>query len=327
MENVKSVKIDAHNYPSFLRYYHQFTNLQELDISDMDLDALPPASLPPTLVKLNCALNKITQLPTPLPATLQILHAFNNHLNTVPATWPAALQQLDLGQNRLTSDALETTTFPPNVQILCLSHNQLTTVPRLQHLGRLQRLNVSHNAIRVLALDRLPATSTLEFLSCAHNQIEQAAFPATLKYLYASHNQLTALPLPLPPQLVELEVQHNRLATLGDAALPPHVKYFWCHDNQLETLPLLPDSVQNIHSLNNPLLFAALLLRGGHLDVERLNEYIYMHLAKQQMQHNDFRWYLLFNSANFCMHPKRIEKLIQMNILSFTDNSFSQLTD
>jgi Leucine-rich repeat (LRR) protein len=326
-KNIKcfSIKIDLNNYGFFLRFYHQFTELQELDISDMNLDSLP-APLPPTLVKLNCALNKITQLPAFLPATLQILHAFNNCIDSVPATWPAALRQLDLGHNRLTSQALEKTTFPPDVQILCVNHNQLTEIPRLQSLVRLQRLNVSCNALGTLALDCLPAT--LEFFSCAHNQAQHftgGPFPAALKYLYASHNQLTAVPLPLPPRLVELELQHNRLTTLGDAALPPQVKYFWCHDNLLKTLPLLSDSVQNINSQNNPLAHRSLLLHGQPQDVQRLNEYIYMHLAQQRMHLNDFRWYLLYHSANICMHPDRIAKLVKMKILSFTDDSFSQV--
>jgi len=285
-----------------------------------------PAPLPCELVKLNCSLNKLTLLPTPLPPTLKVLIAFNNHIDTLPLVWPAALQHLDLGQNRLTSLAVKTTTFPPKVHLICLIQNQLTELPRLNHLAQLRRFNCGQNTLHTLALNHLPAT--LEFLSCSHSQIQHCTgtFPAHLKYLYISNNQLTALPLPLPPQLVEVELQHNCLTTLG-GALPPKVKYFTCNNNQFESLPLLPESLKHINSLNNPIFFRPLCFRGqiqeGEEDHARLNEYIYMYLAKQRMKHNDFRWFLLFHSANICMHPKRIEKLVSMNILSFTDDSFS----
>jgi Leucine-rich repeat (LRR) protein len=257
------------------------------------------------LTELNFCKQKLTSLPSHLPPSLAVLYCHKNRLTSLPSSLPDTLERLDC------------------------SHNLLTFLPSKLPTN-LTRLIGAHNLLRVLDTTTLPRR--LKLLDCAHNQLQHitldaAPLPPALHFLYLSHNQLSSL-WPLPPFLQDLECAHNRLTTLGPTLPSAGLKYLWCNDNLLQSLPLLPDTLQNINSTrNSPALPRPLQLHGCVLDkIGSLNQHIYVQMSKQRMQHNDFRWYLLFHSANFIMHPRHLQPYLDANILAFDDDSFAHLT-
>lgn len=219
--------------------------------------------------------------------------------------------------------------LPPTLERLDCSHNRLTKLPS-NFPTTLKRLICHHNLLETLDTTILP--QLLEFLDCAHNQLQHITLDAaplalTLRFLYLSYNRLSSL-YPLPPFLQDLECAHNRLTSLGPTLPSACLKYLWCNNNLLQSLPLLPDTLQNINSTSNhPALPRPLQLHDCVINkIPHLNQHTYLQMSKERMKHNDFRWYLLFHSANFIMHPRHLQPYLDANILAFDDDSFNHLT-
>ncbi len=139
-------------------HHDTLANLQQLDLSDLGLTAIPEefSALPLTnLHILNLGFNRLTSL-AGFPATvpqLQWLNLLHNQLTSL-AGFPAAipqLQYLNLDLNQLASLAH----FPvavPQLQTLNLLQNRLTSLPNnfLASATQLQTLNLSCNQLASL---------------------------------------------------------------------------------------------------------------------------------------------------------------------------------
>lgn len=252
---------------------------------------------------------------------IQHLDFSNQHLTCLPSILPPTLISLYCDKNKLTSLPAS---LPDSLERLCCSYNQIDTLPP-KLPASLKRFNCSNNLLRTIDTTILP--KQLELLDCSHNQLESPLrqLPSTLLFFYVSHNQLSSLHK-LPPLLQDLECAYNRLTALGP--LPPRLKYLHCNNNLLQCLPLLPDTLQNINATNNRMMMTSPQLQvfGCIADkISQLNQTIYLQMSKERMKHNDFRWHLLYHSANIMMHPRHIQKYLDANILSFDDDSFSTL--
>ncbi|MFQ3455887.1 NEL-type E3 ubiquitin ligase domain-containing protein [Bradyrhizobium sp. UFLA01-814] len=190
-------------------------------------------------------------------------------LTTLPAAFPPALQSLDVSHNELVHLP---DTLPAGLRTLTAKGNRLTSLPdalptQLQSLeigsNRLTRLpetlpegllTLAVGSCRLTSLpDLLPAG--LQDLDVRGNLLTSLpdALPSGLQLLAVGGNRLTNLPDSLPPELQELEAEGNRLIRLPDT-LPAELKLLFARDNHLSSLPeTLPSELQRLHVSGNRL--------------------------------------------------------------------------
>ncbi|OKO83966.1 hypothetical protein AC628_01075 [Bradyrhizobium sp. NAS96.2] len=190
-------------------------------------------------------------------------------LTTLPTAFPPGLQSLDVSHNEL---LYLPDTLPPGLRTLSASGNRLTSLPdalptQLQSLeigsNRLTRLpetlpegllTLAVGSCRLTSLpDTLPAG--LQDLDVRGNLLTSLpdALPSGLQLLAVGGNRLTDLPASLPPELQELEADGNRLTRLPDT-LPTELQLLFARDNHLRSLPeTLPPELQRLHVSGNRL--------------------------------------------------------------------------
>lgn len=150
-----------------------------LDLSSMDLPFLPP--LPPTVQRLSCSKNRLTELPL-LPPGLRVLYADRNRLERL-SPLPETLQELVVSYN-----SLETLpTLPPTLLHLYACFCHLRTLPPLPLT--LQTLSVAGNCLRSLP----PLPPPLQHLDIEQNPIERLTLPFPFA-LQTLSTLLTSLP-------------------------------------------------------------------------------------------------------------------------------------
>lgn len=156
------------------------------------------------------------------------------------------LKELDLSGNSL-GGPLGPGTLPrlPNLQLLSLAHNQLSSVTRgaLAGLDKLTSLSLHHNQIDVLEDHAFRAIPTLTELDLAHNRMvavsgASLAHLNRLTKLNVAHNFLRALTsdLVLPLRnLTELRLDDNDISMVASDALLPslHLSRFTLSENPL----------------------------------------------------------------------------------------------
>jgi len=180
------------------------------------LEQLPP--LRDTLIRLTCAGNRLSTLPSPLPPNLTYLDCKSNFLTALPE-------------------------IPAFLHTLICQGNILRTLPEIEHIGLLL-LNCSKNYLS--ELPNLPAS--LIALYCEKNWL--LAIPdltAEMVHLNFSKNQVREFPFLLndagerimPPGLTTLYCDFNRLTTIP-YAIPPTLEDFSCRNNSLTALPVIP---------------------------------------------------------------------------------------
>uniref|UniRef100_A0A1B6CMM5 LRRCT domain-containing protein n=2 Tax=Clastoptera arizonana TaxID=38151 RepID=A0A1B6CMM5_9HEMI len=156
------------------------------------------------------------------------------------------LQELDLSGNSL-AGPLDPSTLPrlPNLRLLSVAHNQLSSVTRgaLAGLDKLTSLSLHHNQIDVLEDHAFRAIPTLTQLDLAHNRMvavsgASLAHLARLTKLDVAHNFLRALTsdLTLPLRnLTELRLDDNDISMVASDALSSslHLTRFTLSENPL----------------------------------------------------------------------------------------------
>jgi Leucine-rich repeat (LRR) protein len=117
-------------------------------------------------------------------------------------------------------------TLPQNLETLCYSNNQLTSLPTLPQ--------------------------NLETLYCNYNELNSLpTLPQNLERFYCSNNQLTSLPT-LPQNLERLHCSNNELTLLP--MLPQNLKLLYFVNNHIYEIvnsDTLFQIKQNIRILNN----------------------------------------------------------------------------
>ena len=135
------------------------------------------------------------------------------------------------------------------LQELCLSHNQLQSLPEtlLQACTQLKQLDLDNNQLQSLPETLLQTCIQLQALNLNHNQLQ--SLPeillqtcAQLQWLSLSHNQLQSLPktlLQTCAQLQALGLSHNQLQSLPETLLQTciQLEVLDLNNNQLQSLP------------------------------------------------------------------------------------------
>ncbi len=233
------------------------TSLEQLDLYDNDLTALPPnifADLT-NLRQLNLWHNDLATLSPNVFADLTNLRALDlddNDFADIPPTVFAGLtnlQYLWLNDTRLTTLPSGIFAGLTNLESLVLSGNEFTTLPPdvFANLTSLEYLSLRNNFLTALPSDIFTGLTNLQYLWLNDNHL--TALPPSiftgltnLGSLYLHENDLTALPPSVFSDLISLRtlfLDRNRLTALPSgifSGLTSLVR-LEIDTNQLTTLP------------------------------------------------------------------------------------------
>ena len=202
-------------------------------------------------------------------------------------------------------------------EIILGDYNQKNQIYILNNLSRYTKL-IYFNC-DYMNLEELPELpSSLIYLFCQQNKlIKLPKLPKSLKGLWCSDNELIELP-DLPNLLTHLYCDYNQLNVLP--YLPNTLKCLMCHYNNLIELPDLPIKLERLVCNDNKLNYP-------NLDVESINKTNKINfkdkIDKRMKLFN--RTLLLEWSARICLNPRRIERLVSSNQISFFDGSFDTI--
>ncbi|KAL0117499.1 hypothetical protein PUN28_010372 [Cardiocondyla obscurior] len=233
------------------------TNLEHLDVSYNNLDALPEWTTElPVLRVLFASHNALTALPDRLlsqPSRLEVLHLPHNRLQALPPPRrPLNIVHLTLQGNMLT--ALPTSFFAntEKMKVLNLSNNRLSELPYREEAGKshqgshtLEKLYVTANCLTDTALDALAKFTSLRILHIAYNTLDTLpesciAAWSDLEELVLSGNRLQYLPDNVANlrHLRVLRVHSNRLLTCPTFNRTASLKVLDLAHNQLDRVNL-----------------------------------------------------------------------------------------
>ncbi|XP_072767661.1 PH domain leucine-rich repeat-containing protein phosphatase 2 isoform X1 [Anoplolepis gracilipes] len=233
------------------------TNLEHLDVSYNNLDALPEWTTElPALRVLFASHNALTALPDRLlsqPSRLEVLHLPHNRLQALPPPRrPLNIVHLTLQGNMLTT--LPTSFFvnTEKMKVLNLSNNRLSELPYREEAGKshqgshtLEKLYVTANCLTDTALDALAKFTSLRILHIAYNTLDTLpesciAAWSDLEELVLSGNRLQYLPDNVAnlQHLRVLRVHSNRLLTCPTFGKTTSLKVLDLAHNQLDRVNL-----------------------------------------------------------------------------------------
>jgi len=273
---------------------------------------------------LDMSNNQINHLPSSLfhNVPLQELHLANNTLSSLPSNvleGQKQLEMLDLSGNLLSSSHLtssltrdmfslleinlsnnlidyispEFLSTLPNLQIMKLSANKISTMTMSPSLFQLRDLDLSGNKLVKISADNLAGLESLTHLSLANNQI-QTIHPATFRnasqilVLDISDNQLMSLPdtLKYLHNLQTLDIGGNYIQEIGADSPLSSMSGLWrlqLHGNRirnishdvfthLKTLQIIDLSRNEISSIERGTFDQNKLLRAIRLDGNEIRE-------------------------------------------------------
>nr|XP_012227057.1 PREDICTED: PH domain leucine-rich repeat protein phosphatase 1 isoform X2 [Linepithema humile] len=233
------------------------TNLEHLDVSYNNLDALPEWTTElPALRALFASHNALTALPDRLlsqPSRLEVLHLPHNRLQALPPPRrPLNIVHLTLQGNMLTTLPTSFFTNTEKMKVLNLSNNRLSELPYREELGKnhqishtLEKLYITANCLTDTALDALAKFTSLRVLHIAYNTLDtlpESCIAAwnDLEELVLSGNRLQYLPNNVANlgHLHVLRVHSNRLLTCPTFSKTTSLKVLDLAHNQLDRINL-----------------------------------------------------------------------------------------
>jgi len=212
--------------PSAIGRFHR---LQELNVNNCRLSDLPSTLAHTQLQRLYACGNEFACVP-PVIHSLHDLTQLNlceNKINKLHAGELVGLTNLlELSLARNSIQLLPPDCFPPSLQSVDLSHNNITELPPelLSSLPNLLSLELKHNQLTSIAAPPTAASSMsplhhLEFLDLSFNKLTDIAADffadcASLTYINLAHNRLTLL-----PSSIFTLIQHESSTPAGDCSV------------------------------------------------------------------------------------------------------------
>jgi len=152
------------------------------------------------------------------------------------------IKRLQLSEN-LTAFPMEILTLADSLEVLDLSHNQLSTLPpEITQLTQLKILFASQNCFTALpsVLGLCPKLEMVGFKSNQITEVPAESLPLALRWLILTDNKITALPEVLGerPRLQKLALAGNQLTHLPESfSQLSHLELLRISANQLVTFP------------------------------------------------------------------------------------------
>lgn len=236
-------------------------NIEELDVSGMNITDLDGIDSLPNLRSLSCYNNKLGCLNLQSNIHLQRLWCYSSAIDILILAPDIDLRTLSCSYNSILT--LDVSVYQ-HLEVLDCSGNPLGTNglnvsrnPLLRHLWcadlnltsldlsanvRLKNLNCKNNHLPTLDLS---ATKDLTFIDCDFNKLQRldVSGQARLTKLYCAENRLTELDLSANPDLLVLCCQNNRITRL-DISNNPHLQNVNAKGN-----PLTEIIVRNTNNL------------------------------------------------------------------------------
>lgn len=199
--------LDVNRGTKDLSQFGYFKNLQVLDVSNRNLEYLPP---------------EITLL-----TELQFLNASNNNINDIP--WNMSdlqkLEHLNLSHQKRTLEFLNTKGQLQNLKVLNVSNNTLyissnlwETYPMLEFLD-MSFTSVPGQLPGKLPYDLFASMHNLKWLNLSHCKLDRVPGSLSdlqvLRYLNLSHNHMIYDTfMDIPVSLYYIDLSHNRLCNI-----------------------------------------------------------------------------------------------------------------
>lgn len=196
-------------------------NVEQLNISNNQLNFLNLANLPPNILALHCNNNKITEM-------------FNGEFLTKIIVLKAVGNQLEHLPN-----------FSPSLQKLDVSRNNLKSIDNLS--SGIKEVDCSANSIEELVNLPIGLTKLIVYKNNI-KRLDLVMFP-NLMELDVSYNKSIEI-VSLPPGLVVLDLSSNKMTTLNTWLLPMTLKDVNITDNPFPR-DLLRNIAENLYYVEN----------------------------------------------------------------------------
>ncbi|GFQ66391.1 hypothetical protein TNCT_671951 [Trichonephila clavata] len=265
-------------------------NIKTLDLTKNKITDIPDeffTSLSNNLNNLYLSCNKISNLSMYLFPKLQVLHLSFNDVHSYGLLHPTCCPQvqiLALDHNYISTIEDETFNKMHSLRILDLSYNKITTLPNDVFSGtKLERLNLSHNYLTVIPMAAFAEVkNSLKFIDISSNRLtsllpEIFSTPNKIQALNLSSNQVTKLhemSFKGLSHLFELDLSHNELkSTFKESSLK--------FSQQLRILLLTNCSLMSLPTLVLP-----------HLHVLSLRDNFFYNISYHVLKHSTELAYL-----------------------------------
>lgn len=175
------------------------------------------------------------------------------------------VERLDLSKNNLKK--INKSLLPPNLKILCLNQNKITSISHLDIPESIEILFVSVNQIKhfdgvefqnlkkldisVNCLETFTFPPNVEKVNISANTLEKIGeFPESLTKLLCHDNMLTDFSY-INNKLICINIANNKFSELPP--FPDTIEYIICEDNYISQLWYIPENVKVFNIKNNRL--------------------------------------------------------------------------
>jgi Leucine-rich repeat (LRR) protein len=210
------------------------------------------------------------------PPSIALLRLCNGAIQRLQSiSFPPALRFLNLSRNQIVALPERLDERIPNVEILHLDRNQISSLQHVVFPAQLKVLDLDGN--RIVSLQDVVLPATLEKLSVANNLVtglQGVVFPDTIQELdfsnAATHSSLSPAPpsncitslqgAVFPPALQVLNLRNNKIESLNQGAVvqfPPAIQRIFLDQNRIKHLQGFvfrsPSSLRYLSLLSNPI--------------------------------------------------------------------------
>lgn len=176
------------------------SHLEELYISNNDIEVLPDLDYLINLKILDVAENKLRKIGK-LPPKIIELCCFENKLEDISSIkYCKLLKTLYINNNRIAN--LQFLDSHPTLEILLANYNNIEDIPRT--IPNLKKMQITNNKLK-----KIKSYPKLIYLDCRNNNISELENQDSLKDLILSYNDINEIPL--MDSLKYLEIVHTNI--------------------------------------------------------------------------------------------------------------------